>query len=119
MNQRSTIDKAVSLFFEAINNNDAAIAPLADDVVVNRQMVPEPIRGAAAVRQHIAEIAPFISRIDPKLVVIEDDNAAVIVEFEAVNGVVIESAEFFRVREGKIDLNQTFFDTRALVRTSA
>lgn len=116
MSQRSAVDRAVSLYFEGINNNNAAIIPLADDVAFTGPMQPEPITGKEAVRQHIAEIAPFVTRMDPKLSIIEDENVAVILEFEAINGVVIESVEFFRVRDGKIYFNQTFFDTRALMK---
>jgi len=115
MSERSAVDQAVSLYFEGINSNNTAIIPLADDAVYTGPMVPGPITGEEAVRRHIAEISPFVARMDQKLTIIEDDNAAVILEFEGVNGVVIEGVEFFRVRDGKICLNQTFFDTRPLL----
>ena len=41
---------------------------------------------------------------------------AVSLEFEGLNGVVIQGAEFFRVREGKICFDQIFFDTRPLLK---
>ena len=115
MRGRSTVDRAVNLYFEGVNSNNAAIIPLADDVVFSGPMLPEPITGEAAVRQHIAEIAPFVAQMDRKLTVIEDDNAAVVIEFKRINGVVIEGVELFRVRDGKIYFNQTFFDTRSLL----
>ncbi len=79
-------------------------------------MMPEPVRGEAAVRQHISDIAPFVARMDPRLTVIEGDTAAVIMEFKGLSGVVIEGAEFFRVKDGLIFSDQVFFDTRALLK---
>jgi hypothetical protein len=114
MSERLNIERAISLFFEAINNNDSSLIPLAEDVVMSGPMMPEPISGEAAVRAYLDETAPFMARMDPKTTVIEGDNAAVIVEFEGLNGVVIGGAEFFRVKNGLICNNQVFFDTRPL-----
>jgi hypothetical protein len=114
MSERSEIERAIHLFFDAMNANDASIIPLADDVVMSGPMMPEPISGADAVRQYINETAPFISRMDQKTTVIEGENAAVIVEFEGLNGVCIEGVEFFRVKNGLIGSDQVFFDTRPL-----
>lgn len=116
MSNRSDIEQAVRLYFEAINSNDASLIPLSEDVVMHGPMMPEPVRGEAAVRQHIGDIAPFVARMDPRLTVIEGDTAAVIMEFEGISGVVIEGAEFFRVKDGLIFSDQVFFDTRALLK---
>ncbi len=104
------------LYFEAMNSNDASLAPLSKDVVMHGPMMPEPVRGEAAVRQHISDIAPFIARMDPRLTVIEGDTAAVIMEFEGLNGVAIQGAAFFRVKNGLIFSDQVFFDTRTLIK---
>lgn len=114
MSERSQIQKVISLFFEAINANDASIIPLADDVKMSGPMMMEPISGATAVRDYFNETAPFIARMDQKATVIEGENAAVIVEFEGLNGVCIEGARFFRVVDGMICSDQVFFDTRPL-----
>jgi len=116
MSGRSTVEQVVSLYFEGLNNNDAVVIPLADDVVFAGPMLSEPITGGAAVRQYLADIAPFVARMDRKLAVIEGDSAAVTLEFEGVNGVVIEGAEFFRIRDRKISFVQAFFDTRPLLK---
>ena len=57
MSERSEIERAIQLFFDAINANDASIIPLADDVVMSGPMMPEPISGAEAVRKYIQSIA--------------------------------------------------------------
>ncbi len=116
MSDRTDMERTIGLYFEAINSNDASIVPLADDVVISGPMLPEPITGEAAVRQHIADTAPFIARQVEKYSVIEGDSAAVILEFEGVNGLIMEGAEFFRVRDGKICDMQNFFDTRSLIK---
>ena len=115
MGDRTVMERTVGLYFKAINSDDASIVPLADDVVLCGPMVPAPITGEAAVRQHIMDIAPFIARRVEKFSVIEGDSAAVILEFEGLNGIIIEGAEFFRVRDGKICLIQNYFDTRKLI----
>jgi ketosteroid isomerase-like protein len=99
MSDRSEILQSVELYFEAINSDNAGIIPLADDVVMTGPMLPEPVRGEAAVRRHLQDIAPFVARMDLKFTLIEGDTAAVILEFQGLNGVVIEGAEFFRVRK--------------------
>ncbi len=115
MSQREVVENAVRQYFQGMNDNDAAAIPLADDVVFTGPMQPEPVTGEAAVRQLLDEISPFIARMDRKLTIIEDDHAAVVAEFEGLNGVVIESVELFRVRDGQISFNQSFFDTRPLI----
>ncbi len=116
MTDHSEVQQAVDLYFKAINENNASVIPLADDVKYSGPMLAEPIHGEAAVRQHIADIAPFVARMNQKKIVIDGDTAAVILEFEGLNGVVIEGAEFFQVRNGKICTDQTFFDTRPLIK---
>ena len=114
MSERAEVERAIGLYFEAVNANDSSIIPLADNVVMSGPMMPEPINGVAAVRQYINETAPFMARMEQKLTVIEGENAAVLLEFEGLNDVVIEGAEFYRVENGLICQAQVFFDTRLL-----
>ena len=116
MSERAEVERAIGLFFEAINANDASIAPLADDVVMSSPMLPEPITGEAAVRQYIDEIAPFMAHINLKTTIIEGESAAIILEFEGVNGVIIKGSRFFKLRNGLICSDQVFFDTRPLLK---
>jgi ketosteroid isomerase-like protein len=109
----------VGRVIKAYAGGDASVAPLADDVVHRGPMLPEPLHGAAEVRQHIADIAPFIARMELKRLIVEGDSAAAIFEYEGLNGVVVEGAEFFRFREGLICEQQVFFDTQPLLRGSS
>lgn len=118
MSNPPDIKTTVNRFIEAFNSNDASVAPLAADVVYSGPLMPEPLRGEPAVRQHIAEIAPFVARLDLKWMIAEADSAAAVFEFEGLNGVVIEGAEFFRVRDGLICEDRVFFDTRPLIQGS-
>lgn len=115
MSNSYDIRELVSRVMEAYGGDDASVAPLADDVVHRGPMVPKPLRGAAEVQQHIADIAPFVARMELKRLIVEGDSAAVIFEYEGINGVVIEGAEFFRFRDGLICEQQVFFDTRQLL----
>lgn len=114
MTERKQIEQAIKCYIEAINSDNADIIPLAADVIMSGPMMPEPIHGETAVRLHLAETAPFIAQMSLKMTVIEDNNAAVIVGFEGLNGLVIEGAYFFRFTGGLICHEQVFFDTRAL-----
>jgi hypothetical protein len=105
----------VNRFIQAFNSNDASTAPLAGDVVYSGPLMPEPLRGELAVRRHIDEIAPFVARLQLKWIITEADSAAAVFEFEGLNGIVIEGAEFFRIRDGLICEGRVFFDTRPLI----
>jgi hypothetical protein len=116
MSERSEVERAIQLYFAAINSNDASMIPLADDVIMSGPMMPEPISGEAAVRGYINDTSPFMARMERKETVIEENSAAVIVEFEGLNGVVIEGAEFISVKNGLICSARVFFDTRPLIK---
>jgi len=114
MSERLEVERAIRQYFEGINTRDASMIPLADEVEMSGPMMPQPISGVADVRQYIDETAPFMARMECKTTIIEGENAAVTLEFEGLNGVVIEGAEFYRVRNGLIRHLQVFFDTRLL-----
>jgi len=116
MNERSEVERAIGLFFEAINTNDVSIIPLDNDAVMSGPMMPEPVTGEAAVRQYISETAPFMARIEQISTIIEGENAAIVVEFEGLNGVTFKGVEIFQVRNGLICSDQVFFDTRPLLK---
>lgn len=116
MSDRPEIEQAVNLYFVGMNTNDTSIIPLSADVVMSGPMMPEPISGESAVRQYLDETSPFIARIDVESILVDGDQAATMVEFEALNGVVFKGAQFFKVRDGLITADIIFFDTRLLLK---
>jgi len=114
MNAHTEIETAVARYIEAMNTDNPEIIPLAAEVVMRGPMMPEPIRGKQAVRQHLGETAPFMARLELKKTVIENENAALVIEFEGLNGVVIEGAIFFQLDDGLISNIHAFFDTRPI-----
>jgi hypothetical protein len=116
MSNPPDINTVVNRFIQAFNSNDANVVPLADDVVYSGPLMPDPLRGDQAVRQHILEVAPFVARLQLKWLITEADSAAAVLGFEGVNGVVVEGAEFFRIRDGLICEARVYFDTRPLIR---
>ena len=114
MSDRLQIERAINLFIEAINRNDASNIPLTEDVVMSGPMMAEPTVGEAAVRVYLDQTSPFIAHLDLVKVIIENESAAIMVKFTGINGVVIEGAEFFTFRDGKIASDMIFFDTRRL-----
>lgn len=114
MSEREQIERVIALYVEAFNTENTDIIPLDEDVVVCGPMMPEPLQGEAAVRQYLAETAPFIARMKLNMLVVEDDMAAATMLFESVNGVAMEGAYFFRFSGGRICYIQLFFDTHRL-----
>lgn len=114
MSERFEIEQAIHLFVDAVNSNDASKIPLTEDVTMSGPMMAEPTLGEAAVRQYINETSPFIAHMDILEILIDGDCAAIVMKFTGINGVVIEGAEFFRFRNGKIALDKIFFDSRRL-----
>lgn len=115
MTTTQDMQHAVARLIEAMNSDDAGVIPLAEDVVYNSPLVAEPIAGKAAVREHIAAIAPFVSRYVLKRALFDGDSAALVVEVEGVNGTVFEGTEFLRFEGGRICDLRVYFDTRALL----
>jgi hypothetical protein len=112
------LQRVVEEWIQALARDDANRAPLAADVTYGGPLQPEPIRGEAAVREHLAAIAPFLSRVELKRALHDGDSAALVLEIEGVNGVVIEGAEFLRIGGGRIRDVRVYFDTGPLLRGS-
>jgi hypothetical protein len=114
MSLRQEIERAIALYIEAINTDNVSIIPFAEEVILCGPMLPEPVHGESAVRQYVGETAPFIACMKLNTTVIEENAAALFVEFEGLNGAVIEGAILFRFEGGLICYCQFFFDTRLL-----
>ena len=110
---REEVAKAIDLYIEGINTENVDIIPLTEDVEFRGPMLPEPIIGAAEVREHLAQIAPFFNATLIYLI-IEDDTAAAMLDLETISGVKMQGAGFFRIRDGAISFDQGFSDTHRL-----
>lgn len=108
--------RAAERLIQALDSNDATVVPLAADVAHGGPLQPEPIKGETAVREHLAAIAPFLSRVELKRALFDGDSAALVVEMVGVNGVVIEGAQFLRIEDGRICDIRVYFDTAPLMR---
>ena len=116
MTTNPEMQRAVELLVQGLARNDAALVPLGADVSHGGPLQPEPIRGETAVREHLAAIAPFLSRVELKRALYDGDSAALILELESINGVVIEGAQFLRIENGRIRDIRVYFDTAPLLR---
>lgn len=114
MEDRSEVKAAVSKFFEALNIDDASDVPLAKAVEYYGMFSPTPTVGEAEVRDYIQQIAPFMENEKYGRLVIEDGSAAVMAEFDSVNGLHNEGAFFFEVRDGLLTEVRVIFDTRRM-----
>ena len=114
MNNRSEVEAVIFRFFEALNIDDAIGVPLTKNVKYYGMFSPIPVCGESDVRDYIQQIAPFMENEKYKKMIIEGDSAAVIAEFDSVNGLHNEGAFFFEVEAGKISMIRAVFDTRRM-----
>jgi hypothetical protein len=119
MSNRASVETAIGLFFEAINSNDASVLPLSENVEYRGILTPDPKRGEAEVREHIEQVAPFVLNLSRYQTVIENNSAAVLVDFEGVNGVRVEGAYFLQLENGEFSQITAVFDSRPLFAGSA
>ena len=103
----------------AFNDNDVVGLPLGDDVHYGGPLVTRPVRGAAAVREHLATIAPFVARMTLRHSVADDSSVAAEFEFAGVNGVIVEGAVFLHGGDGLIREIRVYFDAGPLLRGRA
>lgn len=115
MTTTQDMQNAVARLIEAMNNDGAGVIPLAEHVVYKSPLLPEPLVGQAAVREHIAEVAPFVARYVLKRALFDGDSAALVVEVEGVNGIVFEGTEFLRFEGDRICDLRVYFDSRPLL----
>ena len=115
MNDKAAIEAILDQFFQAIGKRDMDRLPLADEVTYSGTMLPEPAEGANAVRQYLSTTAPFIRSFDVEDKVIESGAAAVLVRYEAINGVRFEGCYFMDIEDGRIARIRTVFDSRPLM----
>ncbi len=85
------------------------------NVELHGPMLPEPLHGEVAVREHLQQIAPFISRTEILETLIDRNSAAVRVLVHGINGMELEGACFFRAYQGQISRIRNLFDTRVLM----
>jgi hypothetical protein len=115
MSTRTENQYAIERYVQSIASNTMELAPLAEDAVYGGPMVPEPLRGAAAIRNYLGEISPFISRIKQLRTIIDGDNAALVAEITSIRGRSIQGAWFFELDDGLIRSVQVYFDSRLLI----
>jgi hypothetical protein len=101
---------------QALAGNDAGVVPLSGDVEYGGPLQPEPVRGEAEVREHLAAIAPFLSRVELKRALYDGDSAALVLDIASINGVAIEGTLFLRIANEGIRDIRVYFDTGPLLR---
>lgn len=89
--------------------------PLSDQASYSGTMLPEGAAGAEAVRTYLSETAPFIKSIHIEDTVIDIGSAAVLVEYEAINGVHFAGCYFIDFEEDQIARIRTVFDSRPMM----
>ena len=113
MSDRDAIRQIIERYIAGINSGDVANIPLTDDVEFHGAMLAEPRRGAAAVREHLSEIAPFVD-IELLELIVEDDAAAAMIQLRTVTDQTIIGLGLFHVRDGAIRHHRSFTDTHRL-----
>jgi hypothetical protein len=116
MSNKMAIESVLAQFFQAVRDCDMSQLPVASHVSYSGTMLREPAKGAGAVKYYMSETAPFIKSFSIEETVIGSDSAAVIVRYEAVNGVIFEGCYFLDVENGLITRIRTVFDSLPLMK---
>ena len=115
MSDKATVGRLLDQFFQAIENRDMSQLPLAERATYTGTMLPESVAGSDAIREYMSTTAPFIKSFNIEDTVIESNAAAVLVHYEAINGVHFEGCYFMDVEKGQIARIRTVFDSRPLM----
>lgn len=113
MSDRAAIQQIIERYIAGINSGDVDSIPLTDDAEFHGAMLAEPRIGAAAVREHLSEVAPFVDMTLLELIV-EDDAAAAMIELRTVAGQAVTGLGLFHVHRGAIRHHRGFTDTHRL-----
>jgi len=114
LTSRAEVEAVILKFVEALNADDASKVPLTEDARYYGVFSSDPITGAADVRDHIQQIAPFMLNETFGKMIIEGGSAAVRTSFDSVNGIHSEGAYFFEVEGNRIREVRALFDTRPM-----
>jgi hypothetical protein len=115
MSQTEQTRSFIQDFFSALDERAAERIRIAENCCYTGSMLAGTIRGAADVREHIANVAPFIDRIEIGRVVVEGSSGAVLARLQGLGGKTIDGAMFFEVEDGQLTRFDNLFDTRQLV----
>ncbi len=104
--------KAVEAYLDALRQKDLNLAPLADDIIFENPMVGKG-HGMESFKAFLSGFLPAIK--DCKVIehVCEGETVATRWEVDTVFG-VIQIADFFNIKEGKIIEAHGYFDPRPL-----
>ena len=115
-NDKARIQGVIETYLRGINDDDVDSIPLSANSVMTGPMIPNTLEGEQPVRQHLADVAPFIARLKLVDLLIDGDRAVAVLHYEGINGVRLEGCEYFQVSDGEITQNRAFYDTAKLMR---
>jgi len=115
MSDSQHIESIIRDFFTATTAGGKTELALAPQVEMHGPMLPEPLHGEVAVREHLEQLAPFIKHTEVLEIVIDRNSAAARTLTHSINGVELEGAYFFRTYQGQISRIRSLFDTRVLL----
>jgi hypothetical protein len=115
MNETEKTRAFIQNYFDSISAGRLEDIPIADCCSYTGSMLAETIQGADAVREHIAQIAPFIDRIEVKRMVVEGTNGAVIAHLLGFGNRQVKGVVFFVVENGCLMALDNLFDSRQLL----
>lgn len=105
--------KVVEEFLSAMREKDLSRAPLADDLVFENPIVGKGT-GAEGYRAFMSGFLPAINDIESISHVCEGEMVATRWRSDSIFG-VIQVAEFFRIRDGKIVEAISYLDPRPII----
>lgn len=107
---------AIQAYFDGLNRKDISAVPFAPDAVFSTPMIPEPIRGEAAVRRFVESTLPGFTGTQVERHIVDGEHAFTLFRINwPQRGGSIPSSDYFYVVDGRIKEIRVYFDPRPLV----
>ena len=108
---------AIELYFEGLGTGDVSRIPLGESVSFVGPMVPQAVRGEAAVRELLAEIAAGLRKMIAERILVDGEYSCAPFELQVNDTSVppISGVDCFRVVNGEIVEIEPFYDPRPLL----
>ena len=106
---------AAESYVLGLKNKDLSRIPLAEEVVFKGPLNADEIRGAAALREFLADILPIVKDARIHRSFAEGEHVCVLWELETTQpAAVIPICEYFRVVDGKLKEVRPYYDPRPI-----
>lgn len=117
----SDTEEAIRKYFDALATGQVDTVPWAEDIEMMAPLGPDglsnPIRGIENARTYISNVTPAISNVELTDVLVKGESGVgrAILTFNNPPGAVLRVADYFRMKDGKIQFQENHYDPRPVI----